>query len=67
METGLVIGHWEDDDTGSMITLTKGKAHIVHRGRAGVLETPEGDYSDNPGTIGRMIAKKLNPQSTTSD
>jgi hypothetical protein len=65
-ENTVILGHWENDETCSMITLTKGLAHIVHDGRAGVLATPEETYSDNVETIGRMIAKMLSPRPVVS-
>jgi hypothetical protein len=58
-----ILGHWESEE-GSMITITKGIAHIVHKGRAIAAFTPEEMYSDNPATIAKMIAKKLNPTDT---
>ena len=62
-EGGGVLGHWEDNETCSMITLTKGVAHIVHRGQAKAFYTPAELYSDKVETIGKTIARKLNPKS----
>lgn len=62
VETGGVIGHWEDDETCSMITLTKGVAHVVHGGQAVAFFTPADLYSDDPGTIGKLVAKRLKVQ-----
>jgi hypothetical protein len=59
LEKGGIIGHWEHDNPPSMITLTKGVAHIVHRGVAASVLTPEDAYSSNPNTIGKMVAKRL--------
>jgi hypothetical protein len=58
VEKNGVIGHWEHTN-GSMITLTKGVAHVVHRGVAAQVQTPEDTYGSNPNTIGKMVAKRL--------
>ena len=59
-----ILGHWESEE-GSMITITKGIAHIVHKGRAMAFFTPKEMYSDDPATIAKMVAKKLNPSEKT--
>jgi hypothetical protein len=58
MEKGGIIGHWEHPSS-SMITLTKGLAHVVHKGMAICVVTPEEAYSSNPITIGKMVAKRI--------
>ena len=58
-EKGVILGHWENDSPPSMITLTKGIAHIVHRGAAIAVLTPEDAYSSNVATIGKMVAKRI--------
>jgi hypothetical protein len=66
VERGAILGHWENDETDSMITITKGIAHVVHAGKAVAFFTPEETYSDNVETIGRMIAKRLGSTSEES-
>jgi single-stranded DNA-specific DHH superfamily exonuclease len=58
-EKNGIIGHWEHDGSMSMITLTKGLAHIVHRGSYIVVYTPEEAYGSNPNTIGKLVAKRI--------
>lgn len=59
MEKNGILGWWEHEENTSMITLTKGHAHIVHKGMAATVLTPESDFSSNPNTIGRLVAKRL--------
>lgn len=59
VEDSKILGHWENDNPPSMITLTKGHAHIVHRGVAATVLTPEDDFSSNPNTVGKLVAKRL--------
>ena len=41
MEKNGILGWWEHEENTSMITLTKGHAHIVHKGMAATVLTPE--------------------------
>jgi len=59
LERGGIIGWWEHTGSMSIITLTKGIAHIAHKGAALSVYTPEELYSSNPNTIGKMVAKRI--------
>ena len=58
MESGTIIGWWEHP-SGSIITLTKGVAHIVHKGAVLSVYTPEEAYGTNVATIGKMVARRI--------
>jgi hypothetical protein len=60
IESGIILGQWENTNPPSMITITKGLAHIVHKGVAMAFPTPEEMYSSNPSTVAKMIAKQMN-------
>jgi hypothetical protein len=53
-----ILGHWETEE-GSMITITKGMAHVVHKGRALAIQMPEGTYPEDPAVMAKMLAKRL--------
>jgi len=53
-----ILGHWETEE-GSMITITKGMAHVVHKGRALAIQMPEGTYLEDPAVMAKMLAKRL--------
>lgn len=50
VETEGVIGHFEGSE-GSMVTLVPGAAHVVHKGRTYVWNTPPEQFSTKPETI----------------
>jgi len=58
METGIIRG-WFEHPSGSIITLTKGVAHLAHKGAAISVYTPEEAYGSNPATIAKMVAKRI--------
>jgi len=58
VKRGDILGHWETEE-GSMITITKGMAHIVHKGRAMAIQMPEGTYPEDPAIMAKMLSKRL--------
>ena len=57
-ESPVIIGHWEHP-SGSLITLTKGVAHIVHKGKVVAVYTKEEAYGTNPNTIAKMVTRRI--------
>lgn len=59
MEIAPIIG-WYEDGYSSIITLTKGLAHIVHKGQALTVFTPAESFSEKPDTIAEKVERFLN-------
>jgi hypothetical protein len=57
-ETEGVIGHFEGSG-GSMVTLTRGVAHIVHKGQVFMWSTPEEQFSTKAETIFDKVKRFL--------
>lgn len=56
-EGGEILGWFENGE--SIITLTKGLAHIVHRGKAFVVKTDAEVFSVKPDTIAEKLQRML--------
>jgi hypothetical protein len=64
MEGGEILGWWEAPD-GSIITITKGVAHVVYRRQTVAFLIPEEIYGERPEMAAKKIAARLTP--TASD
>lgn len=57
---GEILSHWESEE-GSMLTITKGFAHIVHQGMSVAYHIPEELASTDSATIAKTVIRMLNP------